>query len=357
MNSNETNDPHSLPSSLDFEVQRAYAEKGTRPDARMAFEAFQRRNIPSLHATRHRPAVKWAAVALTAVAASLLWFLVFSPKAPQPLRPQPQQVPGNRVYAAVSAPQHVSIATRGEELTLSSPQAKQEGFTLLPGNVIALNSTTESDGDQLVTLSIPQGKVAQLQLSDGTRVWIGAGSKLNFPKTFAPQGTREVALTGEAYFEVMPDTRRPFVVTTDNISTTVLGTRFNVRSFAGEMPIVTLVEGSVRVSTKERETILKPGKQVLLTTSGNLLTRTADLEAALAWQQGMFFFDGQTLRDIMTEVGRWYNTDVVFASNRHLNDSLHFNAERSLPLEVIIEQLNAISQTHIHLVKNSIVVE
>ena len=167
------------------------------------------------------------------------------------------------------------------------------------------------------TLKVPTGGFYQLELSDGTRVWLNAESELRFPVQFGT-GEREVYLKGEAYFDVRKDVARRFIVHLKESNVTVLGTSFNIKAYGDEDYIyTTLVEGKVRfTSEKEHEEVtLRPGMQsVLNLKSGKTELKEVEVEQFTDWRQGRFVFPSTTLGDLMCQLKRWYDIDVVYLS-------------------------------------------
>lgn len=165
------------------------------------------------------------------------------------------------------------------------------------------------------TLKVPTGGFYQLELSDGTRVWLNAESELRFPVQFGA-GKREVYLRGEAYFDVRKDTSRRFVVHLRESNVTVLGTSFNVKAYGDEDYIyTTLVEGQVRFTSEleHEEVTLWPGMQsVLNLKSGRTELKEVEVEQFTAWRQGRFVFPSTTLGDLMCQLKRWYDIEVVY---------------------------------------------
>lgn len=165
------------------------------------------------------------------------------------------------------------------------------------------------------TLKVPTGGFYQLELSDGTRVWLNAESELRFPVQFGA-GKREVYLRGEAYFDVRKDTSRRFVVHLRESNVTVLGTSFNVKAYGDEDYIyTTLVEGQVRFTSEQEheEVTLWPGMQsVLNLKSGRTELKEVEVEQFTAWRQGRFVFPSTTLGDLMCQLKRWYDIEVVY---------------------------------------------
>jgi ferric-dicitrate binding protein FerR (iron transport regulator) len=165
------------------------------------------------------------------------------------------------------------------------------------------------------TLTTPRGGQYQLTLQDGSRVWLDAASSIKYPTTFSGD-TREVEITGEAYFEIADNPRMPFVVKTGGTKTTVLGTHFNIDAYEDEKTlIITLLEGTVKFACGKEEKILRPGQQAALDASTRSFTlQKADTYQAVAWKNGQFDFDNKDLPAIMRQISRWYDVDITYQS-------------------------------------------
>lgn len=163
------------------------------------------------------------------------------------------------------------------------------------------------------TLTTPRGGQFHVTLPDGTDVWLNSASSLTYPVAFSGD-SREVALTGEAYFEVKENKAKPFMVKVRDIQVRVLGTGFNIMSYDEEPTIQTsLVHGAVKVSYKKASSILKPGQQANLSSGSDVFQlREPDMEQVLAWKNGDFNFDGATITTIMRQVARWYDVEVAY---------------------------------------------
>ncbi|MNJ98308.1 fec operon regulator FecR [compost metagenome] len=169
------------------------------------------------------------------------------------------------------------------------------------------------------TISTPRGGQYQLMLADGTKVWLNAASSIRFPTVFAGK-SRNVEITGEAYFEVAKNREKPFKVFSRNQEIEVLGTHFNVNTYEDEQyDETTLLEGSVKVyrlnaagSSVNAQTIM-PG-QVAIAAKGTVDIKVASAvdEEAIAWKNGYFKFSKADIKTIMRQVSRWYNVDVVY---------------------------------------------
>lgn len=164
------------------------------------------------------------------------------------------------------------------------------------------------------TLYNPRGsKVVTLALSDGTRVWLNSESSLRYPTAFSGD-SRDVEITGEAYFEVAHNAARPFRVKKGGATVIVLGTHFNVNAYDDEGILrVTLLEGSVQVSANHNSVNVKPNEQAVVR-SGSPLTidHSPDIEQVMAWKNGFFRFNNTSIESIMKQVERWYDVEVVY---------------------------------------------
>lgn len=165
-------------------------------------------------------------------------------------------------------------------------------------------------------IETPRGGEYHVVLPDGTKVWLNAESSLRFPVAFA-KSERRVFMTGEVYFEVAQREDNPFLVQSSGMTIRVLGTKFNVRAYGDTPSTTTLFSGKVQLNEGQEEVLLAPGQQaVLLADGGGFQVRKADLNATMAWLNGVFIFDNQTLGDIMQELGRWYDVNVFFVNSR-----------------------------------------
>ncbi|WP_184549685.1 FecR family protein [Mucilaginibacter sp. FT3.2] len=166
---------------------------------------------------------------------------------------------------------------------------------------------------EMNTVSTPRGGQYQLVLNDGSKVWLNSASSLSFPAVFKGK-TREVEITGEAYFEVAKNAKMPFRVKVNNTVVEVLGTHFNIMAYNDEAEMkTTLLEGSVKINNKQYSSLLKPGQQATLGQSGPIkVTDNPDVDDAVAWKEGIFQFRDAGLETIMRQAARWYDVQVSF---------------------------------------------
>lgn len=177
-------------------------------------------------------------------------------------------------------------------------------YEQVPGadNVTAFNTLATSAGQQI-----------QVRLPDGSTVFLNAESSLRYPTRFDGQGNRVVMLTGEGYFQVAKDARHPFIVNSGEQQVEVLGTQFNIQSYDRQKIRTTLLEGSIAVTAGERKKIvLRPGQQAVVD-AGGISVREVEAEYEIAWTQGFFLFNDESLLEIMNRIANWYNVQIVFA--------------------------------------------
>jgi transmembrane sensor len=161
-------------------------------------------------------------------------------------------------------------------------------------------------------LEIPVGGEYSLVLSDGSKVWLNAASRLKFPVKFTG-GSREVEVTGEAYFEIAKDKSKPFRVRFNNSTVEVLGTHFNVSAYKNDnVQAVTLLEGAVKVLNAVSEVRMKPGEQARLSAANTINVKKVDVEEAVAWKNGYFSFADEDIKSIMKKLARWYGFSAEY---------------------------------------------
>ena len=200
------------------------------------------------------------------------------------------------------------------------------------GNTLELNTTDssqrlehedfKSDGKQLVykhtessgsprfhLLQVPRGGEYALVLADGTRVWLNAETELSYPSYFSGKD-RRVKLKGEAYFEVTADTSMPFIVETKHLQINVLGTSFNISAYPDESHHATLAKGKIKAIYEEKQVILSPGEQALLTDSG-MIVHAVDIATYTSWKERRFVFKNKPLQEVARDLERWYNVRLT----------------------------------------------
>ena len=175
-----------------------------------------------------------------------------------------------------------------------------------------------------------------LTLSDGTQVWLNALSSIRFPVVFTGN-TREVEITGEAFFDIAKDQSKPFHVKSKDQDIEVLGTQFNINSYPDEPDSrTTLVQGKIKVIAGQ-ELVLEPGQQASVH-EGIRLVKDADIDQALAWKTGLFNFNHADLPTVLRQLSRWYDIDVKFEGQIPVR-AFHGKITRDLQLSQVIHLL------------------
>lgn len=260
--------------------------------------------------------VWWAAAIFIVVLGAALVLFTQQPATKDPLV---QKDLRTDVKAPVANTAMITLAN-GEQVTIDSAL---KGQLLLHGNMklvklptgeitYILDSDVASEKALYSTVSNPYGSnVLAMQLPDGTKFWLNAGSSMTYPVVFADD-ERKVEITGEAYFEVAHNKEKPFRVVKGNTEVQVLGTHFNVNAYDDEDRIkVTLLEGSVNVNKAGHRFLLEPGQQAQIQDDIKIVDGV-DTELVMAWKNGLFSFKGATLQEVMREIARWYNLKVVY---------------------------------------------
>ncbi len=218
----------------------------------------------------------------------------------------------NNVCLVLSTGEVVDISNVGQdEVKLDKGTKLYEGNRLEYVQPDSLHKK-ELEFNQLI---IPKGTFYHLVLSDGTKVWLNADSKIKYPVSFG-QDKREVSLRGEGYFEVAKDSARPFIMSTDKMDVKVLGTTFDVNTYEDEgKSFVVLVEGLVEVSAGKGESrIITPGYMAevdMHDVQAKIHVSKCDTEHYIAWKSGNFSFRNASLTEILKRVSRYYDVTVI----------------------------------------------
>ena len=202
------------------------------------------------------------------------------------------------------------------------------------------------------TIATPAGGQYQVVLPDGSSVMLNASSSLSFPEQFAAS-ERSVSLSGEGYFEINKDQKRPFKVKTRQQEVTVLGTHFNINSYNDEPYLTTtLAEGSVKVTAGDQVQVIKPGEQTKLSANNQkLLVTTANLEEDLAWKNGKMIFEDADLQAVLRQVSRWYNVGIRYDGQVHIK-GINGKISRTESLNTLVEVLKG-SGVNLHMEENA----
>ncbi|TMU57361.1 FecR family protein [Flagellimonas algicola] len=269
---------------------------------------------------------------------------------------EPVPIPENAITLQTADDKIMVISENGTAQVLDKQGnivGAQSGSKLVYDNAPVLEELVYN------TLTVPYGKTFDLQLSDGTKVTLNAGSSIKYPVKFLKDIHREVFLIGEAFFDVAHDVEHQFVVNADQMDITVLGTKFNVSSYPEDAMVNTvLVEGSVQISPTDEDqdmktnTRLEPGfKASLEKSNGQVTIDEADISLHTAWINGKIVFRHTPFKNIVKKLERHYDVEII--NNNQLLDNEVFTA--SFDIETIEEVLATFSKTYpIHYQYNEI---
>jgi len=207
--------------------------------------------------------------------------------------------------------------------TVSEFETEQTQIRQTASGELTINSDTLSLGDAsektekeaMTQVIIPYGKRSEITLSDGTQIWLNSGSQLSYPVNF-DENTREVYLSGEAFFEVESDPSKPFHVITGDMKIEVTGTRFNVTSYANDPTTQTvLLSGKVSAGKNKRfaRTVdIEPGERIVYDKQeGNMKKDRVDVELYASWVNGYLIFDNEPVENIFKKLERYYDKDIL----------------------------------------------
>lgn len=257
----------------------------------------------------------------------------------------------NNSLTSVVAVKTISPGKNSATLTLADGKIITLGAGDSKSIVVGDGSLAKAGTDQLVynemgrssgsenTLATADGEQYALKLPDGTEVWLNSSSSLSFRTDINRKEKRIVKLNGEAYFQVAKDPRHLFVVETNNQTIEVLGTHFNLSSYASdETNATTLLEGSVKVTAGDRTVILSPGQQATLSNQA-LAVKQVDPGYAVAWKDGIFMFDHEVLTSVMDKIARWYKVKVIYEDDAIKKETFFGTISKTGDLLKVLEHL------------------
>ena len=207
------------------------------------------------------------------------------------------------------------------------------------------------------TLVIPVGGLYELELSDGTRVWLNSVSQLRYPVQFTGK-ERKVYLSGEAYFDVKTDSLRPFVVESGGMNVRVYGTEFNVTAYRDEKLRTTLVQGKVGIKVDgEKELLLRPGQMAEYDVqTKHLEVQEVNTYLYTAWKEGTFAFKDETIEEIMGRLSRWYDLNVFYANEEVKKQLYDGIIPQVKDFEDILRMIEGTATIHFEIKGNTVIV-
>ena len=343
-------------------VTHEMSEKTAQAVLQAIFEADETPVVPiaiGMETTPVRRMLYWriaaaAVVLLMVTAAGLVW-MNYNSKTQVAVKIKNDVAPGGN-KAILTLADGSTIVLDNEKNGVVAQEGNAKVVKLKNGQLVYAKADDGSaDANAPVaynTLSTPKGGQYNIELPDGSKVWLNAASSITYPTTFGAK-ERKVQVTGEAYFEVAKlvtvkeGKRVPFLVDIKNKTTgkdlgqvQVLGTHFNINAYDDEAAVkTTLLEGKVKFVGKADSLLLAPGEQAV---ASNKLTinQSPDVNQVMAWKNGVFHFENADIKTVMRQVSRWYDVEVVYKRSFDNDDPLFFEVTRNTNLSDVLRVLN-----------------
>lgn len=221
-------------------------------------------------------------------------------------------------------------------------QTSSGNLTINNDTIILKKRIKEETKHSLARVIIPHGKRSEIELSDGTKIWLNSGSQLQYPVEFTEK-SREVFLSGEAFFDVKKDPSKPFYVTTNNLKIKVTGTRFNVMAYSDDNRTEAVLQSGKIEASKNKilsKTIkLESGEMISFNIDENKIEkRKVDTEFYSSWINGYLIFKNEPITNIFTKLERYYNREIVyegFVNNISFTGKLNLDEDIETALNIL----------------------
>jgi transmembrane sensor len=328
------------------------------PDAGMAFAEF-------VDYTRHKKNFRWHYIGLAAGILLIVSFSVFLFNSKTP--------PENSISEAISIepgkPKAILTISNGKKIMMNELDSiltltDSESVIEIDSSGIKYEGITDKAliSPAINILEVPHGGEFRLTLADGTKVWLNSESRLEYPVKFTEK-TREVKLTGEGYFEVAQNKEKPFIVHSGSFDVKVLGTSFNISSFADDnQQVLTLAEGKVEID----HILGIPGKkydvipnQQFIFEKNTLSTeiKAVDADVYSAWTRGNFAFDNESIEQLFIKLERWYDVKVFYQNDPIRKEKLTGTLPRFEDFGTILKLINQVSDVEFEVKENTIIIK
>ena len=260
------------------------------------------------------------------------------------------------------------------------------GVILLTGSFFLIRNTRpkpQAESDAQLAVSTKYGSRTNIQLPDGSKVWLNSGSTLTYDKDFGKR-IREVVLSGEAFFDVVKNAEKPFVIHTASMDIKVLGTQFNVKSYANDHHAeASLIHGSIEVSLKKRgseKILLKPNEKIVVVNEAavekdalppqekNKLTTDPIISVQklnydekdstvieTSWVDNKLYFSNESFEEIAVKMERWYGMPLIFHDS-YVKNSRFTGSFTKETLEQALEALQFSTPFHFVIKENTILI-
>jgi len=241
---------------------------------------------------------------------------------------------------------------KNEVIASNSLTVVQNKENILKYELKEATSEQVSEKEIYNTLLVPTGGIYQVNLPDGTNVWLNSQSSLKYPVKFIGN-QRIVELEGEAYFDVTKN-EKEFIVKTLTADITVLGTEFNVSAYKEDGYFAsTLVEGEVKLSGENNSVMLQPGQQAYFTTSNlTIELKAVDTSIYTAWLEGKFYFEREKLGHILGKMSRWYNIEIEFEDETIKNETFTGVVLKDKSIDNLLNKITQTTNLNYTIIKN-----
>lgn len=234
----------------------------------------------------------------------------------------------------------------------------QEAGTLVHCHAAVDVDVTREEAPLIYTiLNVPKGTQYEMQLEDGSTVWLNADSRLHFPVSFA-RGERRVKIEGEAYFKVEHDAERPFIVEAQGQAFRVLGTEFDIDAYPDSPAVyATLVSGKIAAEYKDQRIVLKPDQRA----SWDPVRQQFNIDEVNAriltgWKEGYLIFENQPFEQVMGKIAKWYDVEVVFGDDEARKVEFQGSMEKYDNLQTILDIIEKNSSLNFSIKGNTVTV-
>lgn len=285
---------------------------------------------------RSRSFKKWgiaASIAIGLILSTSVWFLskenfVQTPDACLALLSDSVEM-GNNIQIIIDDNQSINV-----DKTMASISIEKGGVIMVDDVQVAnINAKSKTTNSQII---VPYGKRSHMTLPDGSALWINSGSRVIYKSDF--EENRHLYVDGEIYLDVRRDVNHPFIVKTNRIEVKVLGTKFNVSDYhIDTQSSVTLVKGSVEVTTGESRTKLSPNQR-LAYECGQTNVRNVNVTPYICWKDDIINFNDMKLHDILKSLSRYYNIPIEGITSLN-NDTCYGNMDLNLSIDDVLEAI------------------
>ena len=260
---------------------------------------------------RRRWLYRAAAVMLILLSGSISGYLFYLDRSAMPVAKNSQPAVEPRIVLQLASGETIDVSDTTQASLLQVGAAQMR----LSPQGMQYEARASDTGTAMNRLQVPAGRDYKLTLSDSTEVWLNAMSEIRFPMAFNSR-SREVFVSGEAYFTVKKESNRPFIVHTGQVSVNVLGTTFNVNTYTNTHPKISLASGKVSLqNTASQETVqLTPGYEATLNIPSGKGFQIGEFNPrnTLSWMEGKYYFKNSSLKEIAAVIKRLFDTNVVF---------------------------------------------